>query len=146
MLRRYKPARILLEARVRLAAEKLASAGAAYEFAGIDDRASAGEDRAGSALDPDAFEHGIVDAHVMRLRADGLFLIRIKDDEVSIGAHRDGSFARIETEEFCRGRGDDFDEAVRTKTLAVYAASVDKAQAVLDAGAAVGDLGEVVLA
>src|SRR5260370_19120399 len=117
MLRRYKPARILLEARVRLAAEKLASAGAAYEFAGIDDRASAGEDRAGSALDPDAFEHGIVDARVMRLRADGLFLIRIKDDEDCIGAHRDGSFARIETEEIRGCVGDDFYEPVTVKMI-----------------------------
>src|SRR5713101_5533094 len=129
MLRPYKPARILLEARVRLAAEKLASAGAAYEFAGIDDRASAGENRAGSALDPDAFENGIVDAHVVRLRADGLVLMRFDDDGVSDGAYGEGAFARIVAEELSRGRGKDIDEAVGAKPLAGHAAGVDKAQA-----------------
>ena len=112
MLRTYKPARILLEARVRLAAEKLASAGAAYEFAGIDDRASAGEDRAGSALDPDAFEHGIVDAHVVRFRADGLFPIGIKDDEIGVRSYCNRAFARIQPKKFCRGCGDKLHEAI----------------------------------
>src|SRR5260370_41801854 len=95
MLRPYKPTRILLEARVRLAAEKLASAGAAYEFAGIDDRASAGEARAGSALVPDAFGHGIVDANVLRLRADGIFLIRIKYNQVIVECYVSVALARL---------------------------------------------------
>src|SRR5260370_41738976 len=134
------------KAGVGLAAEELAGAGAADEFAGVDDGAAAGEDGFGRAFDVDALEHGIVHAHVVGFGADDLFVIGIEDDEVGVGAYGDGAFARVEAKEFCGSGGDKLDKAVRRKTLAVDAAGVNQAQAVLDAGAAVGNLGEVVLA
>src|SRR5260370_1694893 len=135
-----------LEAGVSLAAEELAGAGAADEFAGVDDGAAAREDGFGRALYLDALEHGIVDAHVVSFRADDFFVIGIEDDQVRVGADGDGAFARIEAKQFC-GRGrDKLDKTVRRKMFAVDAAGIDETQAVLDAGAAIGNFGEVVLA
>ena len=95
---------LLLDSGVGLAAEELAGAGAAYEFASVDDGTAAGEDGFGGAFDLDALEHGIVHAHVVGFRADDFFVIGIEDDEVGVGADRDGAFARVEAEELC-GRG-----------------------------------------
>src|SRR6266566_2156825 len=135
-----------LKAGVGLAAQELAGAGAADEFAGVDDGAAAGEDGFGRALDADAFKHGIVHAHVMGFGADDFFVIGIEDDQVGVGADGDGAFARVEAEELC-GRGcNELDKTVRRKMLAVDSAGIHKTQAVLDAGAAVGDFGEIVLA
>src|SRR6266446_4198636 len=135
-----------LEAGVGLAAKELAGAGAADEFAGFDDGTTAGEDGFGGALDFDALEHGIVHAHVVSFRADDFFVIGIEDDQVSVGADGDGAFARVEAEKFSGRGGDKLDKAIRRKMFAVDSAGIDKAETVLDAGAAVGNLGEVVLA
>ena len=84
-----------LQARVGLAAEELAGAGAADEFPGVDYGAATGKDGSRSALGADAFEHGIVDAHVMRFYANCFFVIGIEDDKVGVRAHCDRAFARI---------------------------------------------------
>src|SRR5260370_4606962 len=115
------------QASVGLAAEELAGAGAADEFAGFDDGAATGEDGFGSALDADALEHGIVHAHVVRFCTDDLFVIRIEDDQVGVGADGDSAFARVEAEEFC-GRGrDKLDKTVRRKMFAVDSTSINEA-------------------
>src|SRR5260370_14238017 len=115
-----------LQAGVSLAADELAGAGAADEFAGVDDGAAAGENGLGSALDADAFKHGIVHAHVVGFGADDFFVIGIEDDQVGVGADGDGAFARIEAKQFC-GRGrDKLDKTVRRKMFAVDAAGIDE--------------------
>jgi hypothetical protein len=48
----------------------------------------------------------------MSLGADGVFPPRIEDHQVGVAAYRNRAFAGIEAEEFCRGGGDQFDEAV----------------------------------
>ena len=80
----------------------------------------------------------------MGFGADGVFAIGIEDHEIGVAADGDGAFARIEAEEFCRRGGDQFDEAVHAEAALGDAAGVDQAHAVLDAGAAVGNFGEVV--
>jgi len=70
-----------------LALQELASAGAADEFATVDDGAAAGKNSLGRALDVDALEHGIVHAHVMRFRADDFFVIGIEEDQVGVRAN-----------------------------------------------------------
>jgi len=110
-----------------LAAEELAGAGAAYEFAGFDYYAAAGEDCFGGAFDFDAFEHGIVDAHVVGGGADDFFVIGVEDDEVGVGAYGDGAFARVEAKEFCGGGGDQLDKTIGREMFAVDAAGVDEA-------------------
>ena len=132
------------EAGVGLAAEELAGAGAAGELIFVDDGAAAGKDSFCGALDLDAFEHGIVDAHVMCLRADDFFVIGIEEHDVGVGADGDRAFAREEAEEFCWGCGDDFDEAIGREAFAMDAAGVDEAEAMFDAGPAVGNFCEVV--
>src|SRR6266513_4801313 len=72
-VRRWQHSLSPLQTRVGLAAEELAGAGAADELAGVDDRPAAGEDGFGRAFGPDAFEHGVVHAHVMGFRADDFF-------------------------------------------------------------------------
>src|ERR1700694_1001540 len=136
----------MLDAGIGLAAEKLAGARAADEFAGVDYSAAAGEDGFGYAFDLHALEHGIVHAHVMGLGGDDFFVVGIKDYEVGVGAYGDGAFARVETEEFCRRSRDKLDKTVRGEALAVDTTGVDQAQAMLDTGAAVGNFREVVLA
>ena len=136
--------RLEAEAGVGLAAEELAGAGAAGELIFVDDGAAAGENCSGGALDLDAFEHRVVDAHVMRFDADCFAMIRIEDHDVGVGADSDRAFAREEAEKFCGRCGDDFDEAIGREAFAVNAASVDQAEAMLDAGAAVGNFCEVV--
>ncbi len=136
----------LLNSGVGLATEELAGAGSADEFSGFDDGAAAGENGFGRAFDFDALEHGIVHAHVVRLRADDFFVVGIEDHQVRVGADGDRAFARIQAEEFCGAVETSCDKAIRGKMLAVDAAGVDQAQAMLDARAAVGNFGEVVLA
>src|SRR6266581_5785833 len=112
----------LLEAGVGLAAEELAGAGAADEFAGVNDGAAAGEDGFGRAFDADALEHGIVHAHVMGFGADDFLVIGIEDDQVGVRANGDGAFARVQAKEFCGRSGDELDEAIRRKMFAVNSA------------------------
>ena len=116
-----------LHSGVGLAAEELADARAADEFAGVDDGAAAGKDGLGGAFDADAFKHGIVHAHMMGFRADDFFVIGIEDHQVGVGANGDGAFARIEAKEFC-GRGcHELDETIRRKMLAVDSTCIHKA-------------------
>src|SRR5260370_2252134 len=98
------------------------------------------------AFDLDAFEHGVVHAHVMRFRADGVLAVGIEDDEISITSDRDGSFARIETENPGWSCGDKLHEAVHAKAAFADRAGLHEAHAVLDARSAVGDFGEIVFA
>jgi len=95
----------------------LAGAGAADEFAGVDDGAAAGEDGFGRTLDLDALEHGIVDAHVVGFGADDFLVVGVEDHEVGVGADGDGAFARVKAEELCWGGRDELNEAVRRKNI-----------------------------
>ncbi len=105
----------------------MAGAGAADEFAPIDNGAAAGEDGLGSAFDLDAFKHGIVHAHVVGFGADDLFVIGIEDYQVGVGADGDSAFARVEAEEFCGRGGNELDETIGGKMFAVDSAGIDKA-------------------
>ena len=118
--------RSLLDSGVGLAAEELAGAGAADEFAGVDDGTATGEDGLGRAFDADAFKHGIVHAHVMCFSADDFFVIGIEDDQIGVGADSDGAFARVEAEEFCGSGCNELDKTIRRKMFAVDAAGINK--------------------
>src|SRR5438046_7915617 len=83
---------------------------------------------------------------MMRFGADDFFMIGIEEDQVGVRADGDGAFARVKAKKFCGRGGDELNKTIWRKMLAVDAASVDKAEAVLNAGAAIGNLGEVVFA
>ena len=53
---------------------------------------------------------------MVRFRADGVLALGIEDDEVSVAADGDGSFARVEAEEFGGSGGDQFDETIRRRS------------------------------
>ena len=138
--------RFQLNAGVRLAAEELTRTGAADELPGVDHGFATRQNRFRHASDLDSFEHGVVNAHVMRLRADHLLLVGIEDDNVGVGTHGDRALPREETEELGGRGGDDFYEPIGRETFAVNSTGVDQAQAMLDAGPAVRNLGEIVFA
>jgi hypothetical protein len=80
----------------------------------------------------------------MRLHADGVLAIGIEDHEIRIAADCDRALARIQAKQFCGRRRNQFHEAVDAESSPGNTAGVDQAQAVLDPGTAVGNLGEIV--
>src|SRR5579883_1067271 len=81
----------------------IAAAGLALPFAVVHDDFAAGHNRARIALHLKAFEHGVIDTHVVRLRADGVERVRIPDDDIGIAARRDLALLRIHAKD-TRGR------------------------------------------
>src|SRR5215472_3465635 len=137
---------VSLDPGIGLASEELAGAGAADEFAGINDGAAARENGFGCAFNLDPLEHGIVHAHVVRVGTDDLFVVWIEEDEVRVRADGDGAFARVKAKKFCGCGRNELDEAVGREMPTVNPAGVNEAQPVLDARTTVGNFGEVVLA
>src|SRR5271155_2759059 len=129
-----------------LATKKLACAWAADKLSCVNYSAPARKDGLRRAFDLNALKHRIIHAHVVRLCADHLLFVRVKNHEVGVRSNRNGSFARIETKEFCGRGGDQFDEAIGGESLSMDSACVDEAETVLDARAAVRNFREVVLA
>src|SRR5438046_4738237 len=74
---------------------------------------------------------------MMRFGADDFFMIGIEEDQVGVRADGDGALARVKAKKFCGRGGDELNKTIWRKMLAVDAASVDKAEAVLNAGAAI---------
>src|SRR6185437_12702031 len=133
-------------AAARGAAEIVAASGAGEEVTFVYDELASGVDLAGVSAYFEALEHGVVDAHVVGGGADGVFGVGVPEDDVGVAAGGDGSLLRIHAEDLCRGGRGDFDEAVEGEAAGVDAMMVDQLHPVFDAGAAVGDFGEVVLA
>src|SRR5580704_135637 len=130
--------------RVSGPSEKLALSGTAQELVPFHDDAASGKNNVGHARHLNAFEHRVIHSHVVSLGADGVFALRIENHEISIAADRDGSLARVQAKEFCRGCGNQFNKSIHTETSLGYAAGVNQAHAMLNARTAVRYLGEVV--
>ena len=81
----------------------------------------------------------------MSFGADGVFAVRIEDNQVSVAAYRNRSFAWIQAEELCRSGGNQLDKPVHAETAVGDSAGINQAHAMLDAWAAVGNLREVIL-
>src|SRR5579862_2333010 len=137
------PRHTISNRRARAPLDELALSCTAEEFLPFDQNAPAGEHNIRHTGDLDAFEHGIVDAHVMGLSADGVFALGIENDQVCVAADCDSPFARIESKEFRRCGGGQFDEAVYAEASSRDAARINQAHAVFDAGASVRNFGEV---
>src|SRR5205814_6724439 len=93
----------------------------------------------------DSLKHRLLHAHVVSFGADGVFAVRIEDNQVSVAAYRNRSFAWIQAEELCRSGGNQLDKPVHTETALCDASGINQAHAMLDAWAAVGNLREVIL-
>ena len=81
----------------------------------------------------------------MRFHADCLVAIRIEDDDVCVRANGDRAFHWKQTKHFRRRSRSQFDKAIERDAILDHAA-VDERDTMLNAGRAVGNLGEVILA
>src|ERR1700741_3917192 len=79
----------------------------------------------------------------MSFCTDGVLALGIEDDQVGIATHCNRTLAGIEAEKLGGSGGDQFHEAIYAEASLRDAARVHQAHAVFDAGAAVGNLGEV---
>src|SRR5260370_10591782 len=82
----------------------------------------------------------------MGFYTDRVLPLRVEDYQVGIAADRYCPFLRIELEDPGRRGRVQLDEAFHAEAAFGYAAGINKAHAVLDAGTAIGDLGEVIFA
>src|SRR5579863_5612341 len=114
---------------------KLALPGPAKKFIALHHYAAAGKNNFGHARHLDPLEHGVIDPHVVSLGANRLFPVGIEDNDVSIAAHCDSSFARIKAKQFCRSGGNQFDKSVHVETSVNNSARVNQAHAMLNARA-----------
>lgn len=116
--------------------------GASGELPLGDDRFAAREhglDLPGDAL---ALVGRVVDVHVVGLDRHDLLGVRVVDDDVGVGARRDGALLRVQAEHPGRGGAGDLDPAA-ARDVPVDDGLVEQVHAVLDAREAVGDLREV---
>src|SRR4029077_2837768 len=128
-----------------LAANEFPRPGAPDKFSVVDDDASAGQHGLRHALHAYAFVHGVIDAHVVSLGADGLLFVRIENDYVGVGADSGRSLAWKKAKKFGRGARYKWHESVGEKPSAAHSARIHQATPVLDTGSAVGNLAEVIL-
>ena len=120
--------------------------GAAEKLVSFHHHAAAGENDVGHACYLNAFEHRVIHAHVVSPGADGVFALGVENHEIGVAADGDRSLARIQAKEFCRSRGDEFDESIHAETSLRNAAGINQAHAMLNAGTTVRNLGEIVAA
>src|ERR1019366_2951702 len=126
--------------------EKVSRARASQKFISFHNHAAARQHRVGHARNLNSLEHRIIDAHVVRLCADGVLAFGVEDHQIRIATHGDRALARIQAKEFCGCCGNQFHKTVHAESPTGNAAGIDEAHAVLDSGAAVWNLGEVVAA
>src|SRR6185437_6335569 len=133
-------------AAARGAAEIVAASGAGEEVTFVYDELASGVDLAGVSAHLEALEHRVVDAHVVGGGADGVFDVGVPENDISVAAGGYGSLLWVHAEDLRGGGRGNFGEAIQGEASGVHAVVVDQLHPVLDAGATVGDFGEVVLA
>src|SRR5688572_4950412 len=80
------------------ALQKLSVAGLAFKVCAVDHDPAARKHRLDDAFDLLAFVRVVIDVHVTGLDAERLFLFRIEDHDVGVGADSDRSFLRKQSE------------------------------------------------
>src|SRR5258708_37459873 len=105
-----------LGVRVESASQKLPSTGSSQEFIRLYYHAAPRQHYVGHASDFNPLEHRIIDAHVVSLRADRVFAIRIKNHQVRVTAHGDSALARIQAKEFSGSCGNQFHKTVHAES------------------------------
>lgn len=119
--------------------------GSAGVLAPVDDDFAAREDRVDASGDPLALVRRVVHVHVVGLGGDDLLGVRIVEDDVGVGARRDGALLGVEAEHPGRARAGDLDPAAAAD-VPVQDGLVEEVHPVLHPGQAVGDLREVAAA
>ena len=93
-----------------------------------------------------AFEAVVVVVDVLRRGRDRASVLGIEDDQVGIAADGDRALAREQPEELGGLGAGRVHEAVEVESASLHAVGVEQVDALFDAGNAVGDLRERVLA
>ncbi len=81
-----------------MAFEIAAAAGAANELVVFDDDVATGDYEFGIAFHLEAFEHGVIDAHVVSGGGDEVVGVGIPKDDVGVAADGDFAFLGIQAE------------------------------------------------
>src|ERR1035437_6012800 len=119
----WKPA--LLEVAWGALEELPAAKGAGELAVARGDLAAHGHDTRAAFKRP-AFERRVIDGHVLGLHGDFPAVIRIKDDEVGVGARLDCAFAREEVELLRDLRARGVDHRVQVDLSGLYAVGVEQ--------------------
>src|SRR5205085_12699313 len=125
--------------------EKLTVAGFALELTLIDHDCAARQNCLDDAFDRLAFVSAVIDVHMMSLDADRLIRVRIEDDDVRVRANSDRAFLRKQPEHLRRSSRSELDKAIERDSILNHAV-VDERDTVLDAGRAIRNFREVILA
>jgi len=75
---------------------------------------------------------------VLRPGGDHAAIFRIVDHQIRIAAHGNRALARKQAKEFCRASAGGVDKSIEVQSTSLYAEGVQKIDAVLNAGNAVG--------
>src|SRR5882672_3006519 len=130
----------------RLAFQHLAAATLTDEFSvAYLDFASYGHDR-GAALNLHSFETIVIVVHVLQFRGDHATVVRVVNNEVGITAHCNRALAREKAKKFRGARASGVDEAIRIQASAFHPVRIQKIDAILDSGNAVGNIDEGIFA
>src|SRR5450759_993076 len=98
----------------------------AEELAGIHDDLAAREHGTRVAGDFVAFEHGVIDAHVVGGGADGVERVGVPEDEVGVAAGGDFALPGIHAEDAGGRGGSEFHEAVERELTLVDAVVIQE--------------------
>src|SRR5437660_10736776 len=90
---------------------------AAQKFIPVNHHAPSREDSIRHTRDLDSLKHRIIHAHVVGFGADGVFAVRIEDNQVSVAAYRNRSLAWMQAQELRGSCGKQLDKPVRTETV-----------------------------
>src|SRR5262249_28736730 len=118
----------------------------AFELAIFHDHLSPRQHSLGDALHTPSFIRAVIHAHMMGRRADRLFAVRIEDHYIGVRADGNRALLRKQSKNLGCGGRSQFDEPVEADTTLRHAVVIDQTHAVLDSGAAVRDLTEIVAA
>src|ERR1700704_5347263 len=99
---------LAIHLRISGAPQERSLAGASQELFPFHHNPAARKNYLGHPGDLDAFEHRVIDAHVVRPGADGVLALRVKDYEVGIAADSDCPFARIQSKQLRWSSGNQF--------------------------------------
>src|SRR5882762_1167138 len=137
---------LAIHLRISGAPQELSLAGASQELFPFHRNPAARKNHVGHPGDLDAFEHRVIDAHMVCPGADDVFALGVKDYEVGIAADSDRPFAWIQSKQLRRSSRNQFHKAIRAESSAGHAPRVNQAHAVLHARTTIGYFREIVAA
>src|SRR5579859_548961 len=113
-------------------------------LAALDNQLAARKDLARISAHLESFEHRIIHAHIVCLRADRVLRFRVPHHNVGVTARRQRPLFRIHSENSRRRRRNNLNESIDRNLSVVDAVMMQQMQSILDARPAVWNFREVV--